>query len=375
MNLKGGIFVECLDRFNAKMRRTGFSIRDDKIKSSKMILDQTFYDDASYQSGIYFWRLGLLEIGDYEKETSIDIRLYKRIFSNANGWTVKFQTLHDTPVEVGDIIFDSKSQEYFICTESFNIDDVHYQGKFTLCNWILKWQDEKLNVFQYPCFVINVTQYNSGEQSTKQYTIGSSQHMIKLPCDENTVKLKTPQKFMLDKNYDNPVTYIVTQNDTITFNYGSKGIVVITVLEEPIDRAKDRIDLGICNYIEPDNTTDNSGNETNGKISTGGNEIDETETINIKSVIKYTSKVIKSGGNAKTFTAKFYDDNDNEVEVVPKWNIVCAFKDKLVTNITGDKIKISIDDDSCVDEDFRLVLSDSEGNYESSLIISIKSLL
>ena len=371
--------MECLDRFNAKMRRTGSSIRDDKIRSSKMILDQTFYDDASYQSGIYFWKLGLLEIGDYAKEKTIEIRLYKRVFSNANGWTVKFQTLYDTPVEVGDIIFDSKSQEYLICTESFNIDDIHYQGKFTLCNWILKWQDEKLNILQYPCFVANATQYNSGEQSTKQYTIGSSQHMIKLPCDENTVKLKTPQKFMLDKNYNDPVTYMVTQNDTTTFNYGSKGIVVVTVFEEPIDRTKDRIDLGICNYIEPDNTTDNSdGNETGNETNNGGNETNETnetEVINIRSVIEYTSKIIKSGGNARTFTAKFYDDNNDEVEVVPKWDIVCAFKDKLITNTTGNKIKISIDDDSYVDEDFRLILSDSEGNYKSSLIISIKSLL
>lgn len=354
--------MECLDRFNAKMRRTGSSIRDDKMKSSKMILNETFYDDASFLSSVYLWRLGLLNLEDYEQETSINIRLYGRKFSNANGWTVKFQTLSDTPIEVGDVIYYSKSQEYFICTESFNIDDIHYQGKFTLCNWILKWQDENLNILQYPCFVVNATQYNSGEQSTKQYTIGSSQHMIKLPCDKNTVKLKTPQKFMLDKNYDDPVTYIVTQNDTTTFNYGSKGIVAVTVLEEPIDRSKDRIDLGICNYREPDSTTDNSNNN-------------ETETPNIRSVIEYASKTIKSGGNARTFTAKFFDENNNEVEVVPKWNIVCAFADKLVVVNTGNKIKISIDDDSCIDEDFRLVLSDSEGNYESSLIVTIKSLL
>ena len=352
--------MECLTRFNAKMARTGSSIREDKIKSSKMILDQTFYDDASFLSGIYFWRLGLLNLEDYENEKDISIRLYKRTFSNANGWTVKFQTLNDTPVEVGDIIFYSKTQEYFICTESFNIDDIHYQGKFTLCNWILKWQDDNLNILQYPCFVVNATQYNSGEQSTKQYTIGSSQHMIKLPCDENTVKLRTPQKFMLDKNLDDPITYIVTQNDTTTFNYGNKGIVVVTVLEEPIDRVKDRIDLGICNYREPDNTIDNS---------------DENETPNLRSIIEYTSKTIKSGGNARTFVAKFLDDNDNEVEVAPKWSIICDFVEKLVVIETDNKIKISIDDDSYVDEDFRLVLSDNEGNYESSIVISIKSLL
>lgn len=365
--MNGGVVVKCLDRFRAKMARTGSSIREDKIKSSKMILDETFYDDASFQADnpVYFWHLGLIDYYDYLGEEPIKIRLYKRTFSNANGWTVKFQTLYDTPIEVGDIIYYSKSQEYLICTESFNIDDIHYQGKFTLCNWVLKWQDKSGKILQYPCFVTNATQYNSGEQSTKQYTVGSSQHMIKLPCDENTVKIRTPQRFMLDKNIDDPITYSVTQNDTTTYNYGSKGIVVVTVLEEPINRDKDRIDLGICDYIDNAETTDNST----------GNTDEETENINVKSVIEYTSKVIKSGGNARTFTAKFYDGNNNEVDIIPKWTIICDFADKLVTTEIGSNIKISIDDDSYIDEDFRLVLSDNEGNYESSLIITIKSLL
>ena len=30
--------------------------------------------------------------------------------------------------------------EYFICRELYDIHGIHYQGKMTLCNWILKWQ-------------------------------------------------------------------------------------------------------------------------------------------------------------------------------------------------------------------------------------------
>lgn len=361
--------MECLDRFNAKMRHTGSSIRDDLVKSSKIVLNETFYDDASFLSGVYFWRLGLLEKSDYEKESEIAIRMYGRKFSNANGWTVKFQTLSTTLVEVGDIVYYSESQEYFICTESFNIDGVHYQGKMTLCNWILKWQDKNGNILQYPCYVINSTQYNSGEQATKQYTIGSSQHMIKLPCDENTLAIRTPQRFFLDKNTEHPVAYAVTQNDTTTYNYGSKGMVAITVLEDPTNRDTDRIDLGICDYIDNSETTDNSNN--NETIET-----EETEIPNIKSVIEYTSKIIKSGGNAKSFTAKFLNENNEEVEnVMPKWTVVCDFVDKMNISETGNKIKISIDNDSYVDEDFKLMLSDTDGNYVSSIIITIKSLL
>ena len=78
---------------------------------------------------------------------------------------------------------------------------------------------------EYPCTDINATQYNSGEQSNKQFTVGSSQHMLTLPCDENTVGLSSPQRFFLDKNKESPTSFIITQNDSTSYNYGKKGLV------------------------------------------------------------------------------------------------------------------------------------------------------
>ena len=132
--------MKCLDKFNKKMILSGGSLRNENIKNSQELLRETFADDASLTLGIYLWELGL---SYYDDKEAIKIRLYKRSFSNANGVTVKFQTLIDTPIVVGDIVYDSISDEYLICTESFNIDNVHWQGKFTLCNWILKWQNKK----------------------------------------------------------------------------------------------------------------------------------------------------------------------------------------------------------------------------------------
>ena len=101
-------------------------------------------------------------------------------------------------------------------------------------------------ILEYPCYDMNSTQYNSGEQPNKNFVIGSSQHMITLPCDENTVELSTPQRFYLDKATVNPTTFIVTQNDTTSHNYGKKGLVKVTVYEHPNNPSVDRPDLGIC---------------------------------------------------------------------------------------------------------------------------------
>lgn len=352
--------MRALDRFNDKMKRGGGSLRSEHIRNSQNLLGETFTDDASLTLGIYIWRLGLLGKEAYRHEDTIDIRMYKRTYSSANGVTVKFQTEIKTPVIVGDVLYDSKEDEYLICTESHNLDGIHYQGKLTLCNWILKWQDKKGNILQYPCYNINATQYNSGEQSNKQFVIGSSQHLILLPCDDNTVVLSTPQRFFLDRNPVSPTSYIVTQNDTVSYNYGKKGIVRVTVMEYPTNEATDRIDLGICDYISKEETKTN--NSSCPFVS--------------KSVISYNTTVIKSGGDSQIFIGNFFDNKGNKIsDIVPKWEIVCDFINVLEIEKSDNQISIGINDDDYIDEEFKLILSDAEGNYSSSMFVQIESLL
>lgn len=353
--------MQCLNKFNKRMSLSGGSLREDSIFNTRKLLKETFADDPSFIGGIYLWRLGLKE---YNNELPIGIRLYGRTYSAANGVTVKFQTLYDTPVVVGDIIYNINENEYLICTEAFNIDDIHYKGKFTLCNWMLKWQKKDGTILEYPCYDMNSTQYNSGEQSNAHFTIGSSQHMITLPSDENTNSLSTPQRFYLDKNKDNPTSFIVTQNDTTSHNYGKKGLVKITVYEYPNNAETDRPDLGICDYIDVN-------------IKKDIQDICCYKTP--KAVIDYQTTTIKSGGDSQIFVGKFYDENGNEVmDIVPHWTIVCDFSSKLQIKEFDNCLSIGIDDDSYIDEEFKLFCSycNNESKILSdALIIKIDSLL
>ena len=350
--------MQCLNKFNKRMSLSGGSLRKESIFNTRELLKETFTDDPSFTSGIYYWRLGLKE---YQNESSIGIRLYDRTFSAANGVTVKFQTLYDVPVVVGDIIYDSNEEEYLICTEAFNIDNIHFRGKFTLCNWMLKWQKKDGTILEYPCYDMNSTQYNSGEQSNRNFVIGSSQHMITLPCDENTVELSTPQRFYLDKATINPTSFIVTQNDTTSHNYGKKGLVKLTVYETQNNSETDRPDLGICDYIDISSDNDMCCCRVS------------------RTVIEHNTTVIKSGGDFQMFIGKFYDDKGNEVsDIAPHWTIICDFSDKLQVKELDNCLSIGIDDDSYIDEEFKLICSD--GNSESeilsdALIIKIESLL
>lgn len=357
--------MRSLDKFNKKMSYSGGSLRNEYIYSTRELLKETFADDPSYMFGIYFWKLGLKE---YKYESPIGIRLYGRSFSAANGVTVKFQSLYDNPIVVGDIIYDSKQDEYLICTEAFDVDGVNYKGKFTLCNWMLKWQNKEGKILEYPCYDMNSTQYNSGEQSNRNFTIGSSQHMLTLPCDENTVELASPQRFYLDKATINPTSFIVTQNDTTSHNYGKKGLVKVTVYEYPNNSATDRPDLGICDYIDM-----SAGSKD------AGTTVKEACCKASKAVIEYDTTIIKSGGDSQIFVGKFYDDKENEVtDIMPHWTIVCSFSDKLQVKEFDNCLSIGIDDDTYIDEEFKLICSDSNDESDilsSALIIKIESLL
>ena len=115
-----------------------------------------------------------------------------------------------------------------------------------------------------------------------------------------------------------------------------------------------RIDLGICDYFKTDKAEENK-----------------------KAVIIYEDNIIKSGGDSKIFTAKFYDDNGNELNnVIPIWKIVSDFKEELYVKEYDNQIAIGVDNDNYVDEDIKLILSSENNNIPlTSLIIHIKSLL
>ena len=339
------------------MALSGSSIRNEVIKNSQELLKETFADDPSFTAGIYFWQPST---HSYADPNELPIRLYGRSFSNANGVVVKFQTLIDNPIVVGDMLYDSNDDEYLLCTESFNVDGVHWKGKFSLCNWILKWQNKYGDILEYPCVDINSTQYNSGEQASAKMTIGSSQHMATLPYDENTIAIKSPQRFFLDRDTETPTSFIVTQNDNTSMFFGKKGLVKITMLECERNNDTDRPDLGICDYFEKDELKTNNADEK--KV--------------IRSVISYKTTTIKSGGSKQKFVGTFVDENGEEIDgISTNWEIICDFADSLIVDEEGNSLTIGVDDDSLIDEEFKLTLSDESGNYKSSIIIQIGSLL
>lgn len=324
-----------------RIKQSGTSLYDEQIKDAQNILADGFTDDVSCAKHIFFWIAG----ENPQKGNHVYIKFYDRKYSSANGNMKSFLTHNNDKIEVGDYIYDEEENTYWICTESFHVDNIHYEGKFTQCNWSLRWQRSDGTILEYPCLDLNSTQYNSGESGNNTLKLGSAQHMEKVQANSDTISLASPQRFYVSR--DNSIPYVITQNDTTASNYG-KGICNITVTQDVRREDKDRPDLGICDYIDPSSPLPPTPSEPN-------------ETTDLTAMISGNPKL--KNGYARTYIATIQDKNGNDIawdNAQYSWNIVSDFSVEQI--ITDNKIKLKVKDESLIGLSFLLQLITLDNN-------------
>ena len=243
-----------------------------------------------------------LDVETYENfltGETIDLNINRQTKSEVSGYQKEFTSLITAPVQHGDTFYNESEGLYWICTEVMCKSGLYYDGKLTRCNNILKWQDENKHIFEYPVFDINSTQYNSGEFGDKTMTLGSSQHLLTVVADENTIALNHGHRFFWDRNTVDPTVFKLTQNDTTAVNY-DRGIVKLTVTEDQYNPKTDSIENWLCDYFKVSTVTITySGNPT---IRVGGTKtlnVDTTETVTWSAESDVGATITPNGNSAK----------------------------------------------------------------------------
>ena len=314
-----------------RIKHSGSSLYDEQIKDAQDILSDGFTDDVSCAKHIFFWIAG----ENPQKGNHVYIKFYDRKYSSANGNMKSFLTHNNDKIEVGDYIYDEEDNTYWICTESFHVDNIHYEGKFTQCNWYLRWQRPDGTILEYPCLDLNSTQYNSGESGNSTLKLGSAQHMEKVQANSDTISLASPQRFYVSR--DNSIPYIVTQNDTTASNYG-KGICNITVSQDVRREDKDRPDLGICDYIDSSSPLPSSQQLPD-------------EMTDLTALISGNTNLRNS--YERTYTVNFADIDGGTIDwqkVDYHWNVIADFDVK--QTIMNNQITVSVNDENLIGNTF-----------------------
>lgn len=228
--------------------------------------------------------------------------------------------------------------------------EVYTYGKMQQCNYILKWQDEDASVIERWSVVLSASKYNNGETYNNVIVVGSNQLMVYLPIDEETLKLKSNRRLMVDFNTTNPKCYDITRVDTVTMGYDGvaqpvydgKGCILLVLTETEFNPDVDRVDLMLCDYIDPNSVP--------------------VPTSPI--LIEYVgSPEIRIGGR-KTFTAATEDAVVFSLVYADMW------EGKITMTQTGNKVVVKCANDSAmVGASFKLVAT--RGISKSEVLVSI----
>lgn len=120
-------------------------------------------------------------------------------------------------------------------------------------------------VVEYPIYTVNSTQYNSGETDGQKITVGSAQHLIYLPYNEETALIDNGVRFLLDKRTTIPTAYRLTQVDSTSYGFQEQSILQWTVLEDQFSPLTDNKELMVADYyvanLGYELTIDNVGSE------------------------------------------------------------------------------------------------------------------
>lgn len=139
--------------------------------------------------------------------------------------------------------------------------EVYTYGKMQQCNWLMKWQNTNGKIIERWAVVNPASKYSNGEKSAVVITVPSNNYIVYLPNDSETLVLPVDKRIFVDFNVTSPKCYEITRIDTVTMSYDGtplprydgKGCVLLVLTECLYNSDTDRIDLMLCDYINPNN--------------------------------------------------------------------------------------------------------------------------
>lgn len=237
-----------LNYYRAIQNSIGCSDKADYIRKNTIRrLEQSFENPVDVET-FMFWKFG------EEMQDQIRLEVVDEKYSEASGDVLKVTSLLSSPLKVGDVLYRPDIEEYYLCKESYKKSRMFYKCALVRCNYWIKWQDNNAKIYEYPVFEINSTQYNSGESGDKTITLGSSQHLVTITADKNTISLDHDKRIFWDRNTVKPTVFKITQNDTTAMNY-DKGLLKITIMEDEYNPDVDSVEDWLCDYFKVSDVT------------------------------------------------------------------------------------------------------------------------
>ena len=334
-----------LQLMRERMKISGHTPREEMIRDGQNLLKEELEHDSSYSPTMFF----------YDSDNKVDdrlanLRVYGRKNSSLNGNYMNFLTTYDNPVKIGDYIHDTKDDTYWLVYNSFNVNDVHYEGKLIQCNYLLKWQLSNGKVVERWANIVSASKYDTGETGNATIVLSSNNFTVLIGFCEEGYELEGKRVFIDKRNVNPEKVFKMTRGDDVLFDSGNMGSLFSFIADKTeLNKDEDRPDLKLCNYIEID---------TEDSPTTPPENPDEMTDLR---VVISGNKNLKAGFS-RTYTATITDMDGNAVEWdnTYSWNVVSDFE--VGQEETNNKITLLVEDEELIGSSFILqVFSDNNG--------------
>lgn len=322
-----------LQLMKKRVKHSGSTAREEMIIDGQNLLKEELEHDSSYSPTMYFWN-PVLGCDDRPAK----VRIFKRKYSSLNGNYQNFLTTYDNPIKIGEYLHDRKDDTYWLIYNSFNVNDVHHEGKMIQCNYLLRWQLASGEIIERYSNIVSASKYDVGETGNSTLVLSSNNYTILIGyCDEG-FELEGKRVF-IDMKPTNPTkVFKITRSDDVLYNSGNMGSLLSFIADKvEFNPNADNQKLRICDY------------NNNTPLPPAPSE--PNETTDLRCVI--TGNTNLKNGYYRKLTATFTDKDGNSVdwqEVNYQWNVKSDFDIK--QSISDNKITVSVNDENLIGGSF-----------------------
>ena len=321
-----------------RIAQSGNTVREELIRDGQNILREELEHDSSYSPTLF-----LYDPVNKVDDRCANLRVYGRKYSSLNGNYMEFLTSCDNPLRIGDYLHDTKDDTFWLTYDSFNVNDIHYEGKLVQCNYLLKWQLSNGDIAERWANIVSASKYDVGENGNHTLVLSSNNFTVAIGFCEEGFELDGKRVF-IDKNPNPRKVFKITRSDDVLFDSFSMGAKFIYIADKTeYNPNTDRPDVRICDYVDIFNEY-SKDDDDNPDL-----QPDKTTLLsaNIKGV-----KTLKVGIN-RTCTATIVDNDGNEPEWrndLYGWNVVSDIDINYV--VTDNKLRLLVEDENYIGSSF-----------------------
>lgn len=121
-------------------------------------------------------------------------------------------------------------------------ESIYTKGIITQCVGILKWQNQNGLLIEIPFTFKSDPATNFGITDGRILSFGNERRNLIIPLNEESKHIAKDKRFIFDGR-----AWKVTAIDRISVS----GLLILTLDENEIDKAKDNLELGIADYFSP----------------------------------------------------------------------------------------------------------------------------